>query len=93
MILSIVLGALGGAVLAAAFLGGLWLMVRRQMATSGPGLSLALGSLARIALVAAGFVVITRLGGPIAVASAFVAFMAVRTVIIRRIRADGGARA
>lgn len=92
MILSIVLGALGGAVLAAAFLGGLWLTVRRQTATGGRALPLVLGALARVVLVAAGFVVITRLGGPIAVASAFVVFLVVRTVIIRRVRADGGAR-
>jgi F1F0 ATPase subunit 2 len=91
MITEMVLGAVGGAVLAAAFLGALWWTVRRTTADGGRALPLALGALARVALVAAGFVAIARFAGPVAMASAFVAFVLVRTAIVWRVRVAGGA--
>ncbi|MGM0386530.1 MAG: ATP synthase subunit I, partial [Actinomycetota bacterium] len=86
-------GTLGGAVLAAAFLGGLWLTVRRATADGGRALPLALGSLTRIVLVAAGFVLMARFGGPVAMATAFVTFVVVRTAITWRVRVTEGGQA
>jgi F1F0 ATPase subunit 2 len=75
---------LGGVLLGAVHFGGLWLTVQRLPTSRRPAL-LAMGSLAvRMAVIAAGFVLIVS-GGLGHVAAAVVGLLAVRTLAVRRI--------
>ena len=89
MITGIAAGALGGALLAAAFLGSVWYSAGR--ATSGDGRlrPLILGPLARVSLVGGGFLVLARWGGPATVTTAFITFLVVRGAVVWRVHATG----
>lgn len=87
MVLSIAAGIAGGALLATAFLGTLRLSVGYSQAAARPTLWLGASALLRIAFVAAGFVLIARFAGPLAVGAAFVTFVVVRTLVVGHVLA------
>jgi F1F0 ATPase subunit 2 len=75
----------GGAVLGLLYFGGLWVTVRRLPAARHPGLLMLASFLVRTALVGAGFVALLA-GEPLRLAVALVAFLAVRILLVRRVR-------
>jgi|GEM_PF-5209978 len=89
MIAQVVLGVAAGTALAAVFLAGLWLTVKRTLGDSERRLAVfAASSLARIALVSAGFVLLAKYSGPVSAGAALVAFVALRGIVIGRARSS-----
>ena len=84
----ILVGTLAGALLGGLYFGGLWLTIRRMDEARRPALRVGISYLARLALAAAAFGLLAARGGFPAVASALVAFLAVRYLLVRRL---GGA--
>jgi F1F0 ATPase subunit 2 len=92
----LLLPAAGGAVLGGLYFGGLWATVRRLPDARWPaGLAL-LSFLARTVLAALGFALLLA-GEPARLGVALAAFLAVRALLVRRVRSQpdlrtGGAR-
>lgn len=84
-LVSLVGGAVAGALLGVLFFGGLWLTLRRIGSARHPGL-LVLGSyLARLTLAGVGFLFLARAGAAPLLAG-LVGFVAVRVVLVARAR-------
>jgi F1F0 ATPase subunit 2 len=93
----LLLPAAGGALIGALYFGGLWATVQRLPHARWPGALTLASFVARTALAALGFVVLLS-GEPLRLGVALVTFVAVRALLVRRVRpapvlgAGGGAR-
>jgi F1F0 ATPase subunit 2 len=90
------LPAAGGAVLGGLYFGGLWATVRRLPDARWPAALALLSFVARTVLAALGLALLLA-GEPARLVVALVAFVAVRTLLVRRVRprpdlGTGGAR-
>jgi F1F0 ATPase subunit 2 len=86
-LLRVLLPVAGGAVLGLCYFGGLWLTVQRLPQTRRPALLTLTSFVTRTGLAALGFVALLG-GDPLRLAVALVTFMAVRVVLVRRVRLD-----
>ncbi|MEX2470833.1 MAG: ATP synthase subunit I [Gemmatimonadota bacterium] len=82
----VVLGLAGGLAVGFVYFGALWVTVRRIPDARHPGSLLLASYAARLALAAAGFYGILRLGELPALLAALLGFLAMRYVLMRRVR-------
>ena len=92
MVLQATVGLVAGAALASLFLVTLWLSASMAVTSTPNPVLFAAMSLARVAVVAAGFVLLARSFGPVATACGILAFIALRTLVVTRIRSSTFAR-
>jgi F1F0 ATPase subunit 2 len=88
MAAQIATGLAAGALLAAGFLGTLWLTATTALSGRSGLVLFVLAALLRAVVVAAGIVALARFSGPFALVAGLVAFIAVRTVVVSRMRAS-----
>jgi F1F0 ATPase subunit 2 len=84
----VIFGLVGGLAVGFVFFGALWVTVRRIPHSRHPGSLLLVSYVTRLALAAVGFYGILRLGEFPALLAALLGFLAMRYVIMRRIRGD-----
>jgi F1F0 ATPase subunit 2 len=81
----LVLAALGGVAVGLLYFGGLWVTVRRLPTSRSPVVLTLVSFVGRLALVAVGFWVLMA-GEPMRIGVALLGFLAVRIVLVRRVR-------
>jgi F1F0 ATPase subunit 2 len=79
------LAAVGGAAVGLVYFGGLWVTVRRLPASRTPVVLTLVSFVGRLAIVAVGFWVLTA-DEPLRIGAALLGLLAVRTVLVRRVR-------
>ena len=87
--MEMVLGFAFGLAIGGAYLGALWITVRRIPDAAHPG-ALVLGSyLTRLAVAGAGFYGVMRLGGAAGLVAALAGFLLMRHLLMRRVGGSG----
>jgi F1F0 ATPase subunit 2 len=82
----VISGVAGGLAVGLVYFGALWATVRRIPDARSPGSLLLVSYVARLALAAAGFYGILRLGELPALLAALLGFLTMRYIVMRRIR-------
>lgn len=85
--MQVIIGVVAGAIVAAIFLGGVWIAATRAVSGGWGAVIFALSALIRVAFVAAAFVVLASMESVLALVSAFLTFAVVRSIAVERTRA------